>query len=57
MVETKHIALRADAEEIKQIELIKKYHGIKKDGPVIRFLIHQEVKKILSRNIPMGIKN
>ncbi len=50
----KHVGLKADEGEIKQIELIKKYHGLKQDVAVIRFLINQEAKKILTKNIPIG---
>lgn len=42
----KHVGLKADEEEIAQIELIKKHYGLKQDGAVIRFVVNQEAKKI-----------
>ena len=46
----KQIALQANEEEVRLIELIKEHHHRKSDSDMIRFLINQEAEKILNKN-------
>jgi|GEM_PF-5959615 len=48
--EKRQLALQATEEEVKLFELIKEHHQRKSDSDMIRFLIVQESKKILSQN-------
>lgn len=40
-------ALRANKDELKKIEAIKKEKGIRSDAELIRILLNEEAKKIL----------
>ena len=51
--EKRQLALQATEEEVKLFELIKEHHQRKSDSDMIRFLIVQESKKILSQNSGM----
>lgn len=48
--EKRQLALQATEEEVRLFELIKDHHQRKSDSDMIRFLIVQESKKILSQN-------
>ena len=54
--EKKQLSLQATEEEIKLFEHIKEFHQRKSDSDMIRFLIVQEGKKILSQNSGIEIK-
>lgn len=49
------ISLRASNEEIAKIELIKEHYCRSSNSDMIRFLIHQEAEKILTKNTPIGV--
>lgn len=51
--EKRQLSLQATEEEVKLFELIKEHHQRKSDSDMIRFLIVQESKKILSQNSGM----
>ena len=51
----RQLALGATEEEVRKFEQIKKFYCRKSDSDMIRFLISQEAKKILSKNIPINI--
>ena len=51
--EKRQLSLQATEEEVKLFELIKEHHQRKSDSDMIRFLIVQEGKKILSQNSGM----